>query len=316
MRIEYHRTLIADQIRNNALYAALKELIVPGQSIVADIGTGTGLLGLMAARLGASEVHMYESAPVAQVAAENIKRNKATQCHLMSCHSTEMLDPPLADIIICETLGNYAFEEDIVRSVNDARNRILKPGGHIIPNRIRQFASLVKSRNYFDELVVWDNVGHGIDLTPAKTKSLNNIYVRTFQAKDLVDGPNGTSFQSHAWDDVDFTQQNNSNREGQLQFTFSKPQNVYGLAIWWEAELTSNVSLSTSPDEPTTHWEQLYFPVSDPINVDASDKVIAAIRSITSEQEGTNIAWSIAHHDKDGDLRSRQSMDLETGYIA
>ena len=53
MRIEYHRTLIADQVRNEAFFAALKAVIVPGKSVVADIGAGTGLLGLMASKLGA-----------------------------------------------------------------------------------------------------------------------------------------------------------------------------------------------------------------------------------------------------------------------
>ena len=60
MRIEYHRTLIADRVRNRALMEALKKIIRKGETVVADIGAGTGLIGLMAARLGAKEVHLYE----------------------------------------------------------------------------------------------------------------------------------------------------------------------------------------------------------------------------------------------------------------
>ena len=48
MRIEYHRTLIADKARNEALFAALERVIVKGKTVVADIGAGSGLLGLMA----------------------------------------------------------------------------------------------------------------------------------------------------------------------------------------------------------------------------------------------------------------------------
>ena len=50
MRIEYHRTLIADRVRNDAFKAALSRVIRKGETVVADIGAGTGLLGLMAAR--------------------------------------------------------------------------------------------------------------------------------------------------------------------------------------------------------------------------------------------------------------------------
>ena len=54
MRIEYHRTLLADRVRNAAFHAALEKVVVPGETTVADIGAGTGFLGFLAARLGAT----------------------------------------------------------------------------------------------------------------------------------------------------------------------------------------------------------------------------------------------------------------------
>jgi predicted RNA methylase len=69
MRIEYHRTLIADHVRNKAFHEPLSRVIKPGETTVADIGAGTGLLGLMASKLGAREVMLYEAAEVAGVAA-------------------------------------------------------------------------------------------------------------------------------------------------------------------------------------------------------------------------------------------------------
>ena len=80
MRIEYHRTLVADRVRNAAFHAALKAVITPGETVVADVGAGTGLLALMAAGLGAKDVFLYESAEVAGVAAEILKANRARNC--------------------------------------------------------------------------------------------------------------------------------------------------------------------------------------------------------------------------------------------
>ncbi|MGE3711514.1 MAG: 50S ribosomal protein L11 methyltransferase, partial [Hyphomicrobiaceae bacterium] len=114
MRIEYHRTLVADQVRNAAFHAALKAVIVPGETIVADIGAGTGLLGLMAAQLGARQVFMYETAEVGGLAQDLLKLNEAHNCLLLPCHSTEMERPPRVDVVVSETLGNYPLEEDIV----------------------------------------------------------------------------------------------------------------------------------------------------------------------------------------------------------
>ena len=80
MRIDYHRTLISDSVRNAAFYAALKAAIKPGITTVADIGAGTGLLGLMASKLGAKAVYLFETAEVAGVAARILKANRARNC--------------------------------------------------------------------------------------------------------------------------------------------------------------------------------------------------------------------------------------------
>ncbi|MGA7117231.1 MAG: 50S ribosomal protein L11 methyltransferase, partial [Hyphomicrobium sp.] len=172
MRIEYHRTLIADKARNEALFAALERVIVKGKTVVADIGAGSGLLGLMASKLGAKEVHLYEaSEEVAAVAAGVLKQNRARNCHLYPCRSTDMIDAPQVDVIISETLGNYALEENILETLADALERMLKPGGTVIPARIRQFACPVTSPRLAREMDAWRDVGHGLDLEPARTMS-------------------------------------------------------------------------------------------------------------------------------------------------
>ena len=40
--IEFQRKIMGDPVRNKALAEALKHVIVPGKSIVADIGSGRG----------------------------------------------------------------------------------------------------------------------------------------------------------------------------------------------------------------------------------------------------------------------------------
>ncbi len=159
MRIEYHRTLIADRVRNEAFQRALAAVIRRGETTVADIGAGTGLLALMAAKLGAREVFLYEAAEVAGVAAKVLKANGARNCHLFPCHSTEMQNPPKVDVVVSETLGNYPFEEHIIETLNDARARFLKPKGTIIPRRLEQLVAPVVTDRIHRELSAWDAAG-------------------------------------------------------------------------------------------------------------------------------------------------------------
>ncbi len=311
MRIEYHRTLIADELRNDAFYRALKSVIVPGKTTVADIGAGSGILGLMAAKLGAKEVFFYETAEVAAVAEATIKASGVTGCHLFACHSTEMDEPPKVDVIVTETLGNYAFEEDIIATLDDARRRHLKRGGVILPRTVRQFASPIVTPRLYDEMTAWDRTGakYGLDFRMARRMSLNNAYVRGIKAADLLPGA------ARQWDEADLTTRVSGKRKGTATWELETPTIVYGFAVWWEIEIVEGIRLSISPEGAPTHWEQLFFPLEKPISAKPGETIEARFGSDTTPDSGTNLSWQVAHMAAGGRVLSRQSMDLDKGYL-
>src|SRR6202008_4043793 len=113
MRIEYHRTLLADRVRNTAFHAALSRVIVKGETTVADIGSGTGFLGFLASKLGAKRGDLYETADIAAVPRTLLPHNRLGNCRIVEAHSVEVAKPEQVDVIVSETLGNYPFEENI-----------------------------------------------------------------------------------------------------------------------------------------------------------------------------------------------------------
>lgn len=311
MRIEYHRTLLADRVRNAAFHAALSRVIKKGETTVADIGAGTGFLGFLAAKLGAKRVDLYEEADIGDVARRLLRHNRLPNCRIASVHSTDVTEPDKVDLVVSETLGNYPFEENIIATLNDARERFLKPGGVIIPRRIEQFACPVVGERLYRELAIWDEVGYGLDFAPAKVMSLNNIYVRWLEPADLLDG--GRAAKS--WDTLIFDRRNKTTRSGEQTWKAGRDMTIYGMALWWSAELVEGVSLCTSPLEPRTHWEQLYLPALTPIRVETGQTFSARLRSTTSYDKGTNVTWSLAVSDAKGRELLRQSLDLEKGYL-
>jgi protein arginine N-methyltransferase 1 len=311
MRIEYHRTLLADRVRNAAFHAALGRAIVKGETRVADIGAGTGFLGFLAAKLGAKRVDLYEAAAVAGVARKLLRHNRLRNCRIFEMHSTDILEPGRVDVVVCETLGNYALEENIVETLNDARKRFLKPGGVIIPAAMRQFVCPVAGDRHFAELAAWDSVGYGLDFGPAKTMTLNNIYVRTFAPGDLLDH----ALAARVWDELSFAHHNKTTRSGEATWTLRRRAMVYGLALWWAADLADGIALSTGPLDPRTHWEQLYLPALEPLAVEAEQTLTARIRSTTSRARGTNVAWTLTVRDSAGRQLTHQSLDLERGFL-
>ncbi len=311
MRIEYHRTLLADRVRNAAFHAALARVIVKGQTTVADIGAGTGFLGFLAAKLGAKRVDLYEMAAIAAVARKLKRLNRLANCRIAELHSTDVEAPDRVDVVVCETLGNYPFEENIVETLNDARERFLNPGGTIIPGAVEQFVAPVTAERFYRELVTWDEVGYGLDLGPAKTMTLNNIYVRTCEPGDLL----GSAGAARSWDRLTFDRSNKTTRSGEASWPIEAPATIYGLALWWTAELTAGVTLSTGPLDPRTHWEQLYLPVLQPVAVETGQTLRARLRSTTSYDHGTNVTWALVVVDAGGREIGRQSLDLEKGFL-
>ncbi len=309
MLIEFHRNMLADKPRNAAFYKALGKVIRKGKTTVADIGSGTGVLGFMASRLGAREVYMYEQADVMHLAEKLARANKISNCHFFHGPSAEMIDPPRTDVVVAEILGNYAFEENMIATLNDAR-RFLKPGGTVIPYLVEQFVCPVVTDRFYRELKIWDAVGFGLDFDEAAFMSLNNIYVRSFKPADLL----GKGRDAKSWDLVDFRRKNASNRKGRAAWTIKANATVYGLALWWRADLVPGVSLSTAPSAPQTHWEQLYLPLLEPLKVKKGDRLSVVLSSVSTAETGTDIDWRVILQPKSG-KKTEQFMDLRRGFI-
>jgi len=307
MFIEFHRNMLADKARNEALYRALQQVIQAGRTRVADLGSGTGLLAFMAVKLGAKSVYLYEYSDALKLSQKLARHNRIGRCHFIHAHSAQVENPQPVDVIVSETLGNYAYEENIIENLEDAK-RFLKPGGIVIPQRIEQFVAPVISERFYRELCVWDEVGFELDFAPAKAMSLNNFYVRTFAQSDL-----DPQLAAQRWDAVDFSKHNKSVRKGRAEWKLPRELTVYGFALWWRCELVPGIELTTSPFANLTHWEQLYAPVREPLRGKASDQLGIELHSDSRYEVGVNVKWTITLRDTVSGTTQEQRLNMQDG---
>lgn len=307
--IEFQRLLMADRVRNDAFKKALKAVLKPGMT-VADIGSGTGFLSFIASKLGAKECHLYEVSPELLALSRLLaKENKISNCRFIEGFSTELSKPVKADVVVSETLGNYALEEGMLETMNDAAKRFLKPGGTMIPRRLRQFVVPIVSDRFWKELNIWPQIGFALSFNAAEQKTLQNVYVREIAESDLLPGKDAVK----EWDTIDFTKQNESVREAQVSWTVAKPVTVSGFCLFWESELAPGVTLSTSPSAPSTHWQQIYLPVLQPLNVDSGETLHLALRSDTRPAVKVNLDWKVSVADAKGSRGQKQELDMRRG---
>ncbi len=114
--------------------ACLEELVQPGDRLL-DMGTGSGVLALAAAELGATEVLALDHDPVAvAVARENVSRNCLDQAirveegslDYLTSHGVPLLDGMAMNIIT----------EVIVEMMEGGLTSFLKPGGWLVASGI------------------------------------------------------------------------------------------------------------------------------------------------------------------------------------
>ena len=197
MSIEFHRRMLADRVRHEAFRAALKQAIRVGTSTVADIGAGTGVLAFFARELGAREVWLYDPGAALGLAEVVAARNAIDGLHFVAARSLDVADPPRVDIVVAEVLGNFAYEEDVLETLRDAR-RFLVPGGTLIPASIVQWAAPVVTDRFELDLRSWRSVGFGLDWSDAERMTRNNMYVFAIEPKDLLPDT------AQSWDSLTF----------------------------------------------------------------------------------------------------------------
>lgn len=284
--IELHRKLLGDGPRNQAFHAALKKLIVPGQTTVMDIGAGTGFLSFLARQLGARHCTLIEYSGALELAQTLARKNRISELSFIQGHSTELRKPPKVDLVVSETLGNFALEEGLLETVIDAR-RFLNKNGRIVPCGLRQYVAPVIAPRLQQEIDVWPRVGFGLDLGPARSIGLNNMYVKAVQPQELA--PDSVRL----WDDLDFGPEAAApkSRRECVQRWKSVAGTIHGYALWWVAELIPGISISTAPDATPTHWEQIYLPLLQPLQLERAQQLELTLCSDTRPEVGVRLSW-------------------------
>jgi len=135
--LHLHELLLRDAPRNRPFYRALKAHVTP-DSTVLDIGAGTGLWAITAAKLGARKVVAIEMQPMLIGLIKALARDHgvADRVEVIQGDSRQLRLAREFDVVISETIGHVVFDEQVVAIMIDARERFLKAGGALIPDTV------------------------------------------------------------------------------------------------------------------------------------------------------------------------------------
>lgn len=139
-----HVRMLNDRSRTEAYLKAIQEVVMPGD-VVLDLGTGTGILAVAAAKRGARRVYAIEATSIGAAADKLFEANGfSDRISLVSGWSTQIALPERVDVMVSEIIGDAPFGERVRDLTWDARRRFLKPDARIIPHSLRVMAQAVR----------------------------------------------------------------------------------------------------------------------------------------------------------------------------
>jgi histone-arginine methyltransferase CARM1 len=141
----HQQNMMQDAVRTGAYAAAIADNAADfaGKTVL-DVGTGSGILAVFAARAGAAHVYAVEASGVAERAAALMAANGlADRITVIKAKIEEVRLPEDArvDVIISEPMGFMLVHERMLESYMIARQRFLKPGGKMFPTTGTIFAA-------------------------------------------------------------------------------------------------------------------------------------------------------------------------------
>lgn len=268
----YYQDMLADERRMRLYSEAISRVVRPGQ-VVADLGTGLGVLAIMAAKAGASKVYAIDIRPrVIPLLQRVIEANGvADRVTVVQADVRELvLDEPV-DLIVNELIGDFGGDESIYECVQAFAAHNLKSGGRIVPERLTAYLAPVDYRDEFRG--VYRRDFHGLDLRPvldlpAKPEAI--MVGLRHRPKELA--------PPQIVEDMLFSSDMTPrNYRIPLKFEIDTPGVLQGFVGYFDALLTDDLRIKNYPCYPTCHWMNWNWPVSPPIEVTAGQRIKATL---------------------------------------
>jgi type I protein arginine methyltransferase len=283
--------MIVDPVRMDRYVRALEQAVRP-DAVVVDIGTGTGIFALLACRFGARRVYAIEADDVIQVAREIAAANGcADRIEFIQAMSTKVTLPEPADVIISDLTGALPWFMHHVPSIIDARRRLLRSGGVLIPRKDMAWAAIVSVGELYRRWTgPWNGAAADLDMAAARRIIVNTITSVHLTDQNLLTEP-------RRWGVTDYATVEDADVRERISWTVARSGAGHGFAAGFDRTLADGIWMSNAPDAPEadrpTIYPTLLFPWPAPVDLAPGDRITVDLDATLTRHD---YIWSWKTH--------------------
>ncbi|KAI6040234.1 S-adenosyl-L-methionine-dependent methyltransferase [Pisolithus marmoratus] len=289
-----HEEMLKDTVRTGSYRAAIVNNghLFKGKTVL-DVGCGTGILSMFAAKAGASQVVGVDMSNIIDQAQKIIEANGFKDTITLVKGKLEDVELPINqfDIIISEWMGYFLLYESMLDTVLDARDKYLKPGGLIFPDNAKLYLAAIEDQDYKEEKInFWDNV-YGFDYSCIKGIALREPLVDTVELKAVVTDPcmiKHINLLTAKKEDLSFA----------APFTLTATRNdyIHAFLAWFDISFDcthKKIQFSTGPHAQYTHWKQTVFYTPSTITINEGRKMHGRLSCAPNARNNRDLDISI-----------------------
>ncbi|KAJ3304363.1 Protein arginine N-methyltransferase 3 [Kappamyces sp. JEL0829] len=282
---DIHETMLKDSVRTESY----RDFVYNNKSyfknkVVLDVGCGTGILSMFAAKAGAAKVFSVDNSDIVYKAMEIVRENKLD--HIISVHKGKVEDIVLpvkkVDIIISEWMGYFLLFEGMLDSVLAARDKYLAADGIMAPSSTKTLIAACGDEDLYNNTAHFWNDVYGFSMTPMKTDIFQNALLTVVSGDSLISDSavvKTIETKTVTAPALDFSQE--------FVLNVHKDGKIYAFCGWFdtffEGQHLDSVMFSTSAQTTPTHWMQTLFLLKTPIAVSAADVVKGRLTCVKSK---------------------------------
>ncbi|GJQ10520.1 hypothetical protein GpartN1_g2805.t1 [Galdieria partita] len=292
-----HEEMLKDEVRTRTyMKAILQNKHLFEGKVVLDVGCGTGVLSMFAAKAGARLVIGVECSEIIEQAKLIIKANKFEDRIVMIKEKMEDAKLPVeeVDIIISEWMGYFLLYESMLETVLFARDKYLKKGGLMFPDRAVLYLSAIEDAEYRSEKIdFWDNV-YGFDMSCIKRLALTEPLIDNVGVQQIV-CPTVPVLS------IDVTSVKKEDLSFAVPFVLKAERNDFIHAFVAHFDVFFNhchkpLGFSTGPQSKTTHWKQAVFYLDRELVVCTGETIYGTLASRPNRKNPRDLDIAISYH--------------------